>query len=267
MKKLFRYGVEETMKIENESIYAVVIDCGTVITNDTLAAINDLRHIDVQLQLVRNGQDPVDIFNGHLDEILTGYYAQEVEYLLAKKPFGLTHKFTIDLDGVLVLSGGDKLFLTIDAGEAAFTNLDIARPLSYVKAYTLPSNGVQSPIACVKSHSINNGDIDIDMELGDNVQKITAALDFTAPYATSAKAKFSNNVTVLGDGGYERSLPKEALEAENIMMFDDNPESDVNQLVVFKAKDRVLHGAKIKARLTQAADGLARIIVKSYKNI
>lgn len=264
MEKLFRYGVKETMKVVKERLDAIVIDCGAVVTAGTLAAINDLKHIDVLVTLRRYNQTPEVIFDGHLDEILTGLYAQEVEYLLAKKAFGLTYKFTLDLDGVLVLRDGDELDITIDAGSAAFTNLDTAQANSFVKAYTLATNGVESPISCVESYALNTGQNSIDMSCGDNVERIVCAFDFTSPYATSTKAKFASNITVLGRG-YELSVPREAVEARNIMMFDDNPESDVNQLVVFKAKDQVMHDVSLKGRLDKAVDADARVIVKRYK--
>lgn len=268
MQKLFRYGVSETMVVENETLKAIVVDCGAVETGGAvLAAINNLRHTDVEVTILRRGGQLKTIHSGHLDEVLTGLYAQSVEYELNKKGFGLGYRFMIDLKGTIALREGDKLMVRLDVGTTTFTSLDTGEAGSYVKAYTIPSNGLPSPVSVTRSHAVNNGNVDINMDLGDNVLKVVAAMDFTATYEASAKAKFAADIVITGNGGYKRSLPREAVEAENIYMFDDNPESDVAQLVIFKANQRLLHGAKLTGRLTAPADEFARIIVEHFENV
>ncbi len=268
MNKLFRYGVSETMVVENETIKGIVIDCGAVeIGGAVLAAINDLANVDVEVTIQRRNGPLKTVHSGHLDEVLTGLYAQSVEYELNKKGFGLSYRFFFDLKGTISLREGDKLMVRLKVDTNAFTSLDTGEAGSYIKVYTLASNSLPSPIATTRSHAVNNGNVDIAMDLGDNVHKVIAAMDFTSIYESSAKAKFSSDIVITGNGGYKRSLPREAVEAENIYMFDDNPESDVAQLVLFKATQRLLHGAKLTGRLDQPADQYARIIVEHFENV
>ncbi|WP_036384892.1 hypothetical protein [Muricauda sp. MAR_2010_75] len=273
MNHLFTYDVSEKVEISNEVLRGIVISCGASTAGDTLAAINDLRHIDVELTIERGSGRVETIHSGHLDEILTGLYAQSVEYALSKKGFGLDYRFLIDFGGTVALRGNDKMYLRLEARSAAFTSIDTGKAASKVKAFTIASNGnPKNVIACTRSYAIANGNVDIAMDLKDNVHQIVAALDFTATYTASAKAKFAGDIVVTGTDisgtkSFKQALPKEAVETDNIFMFDDNPESSVAQLVVFRAKDQLLHNARLTGRLSAPADQFARIIVKHFMKV
>ena len=247
------------MVVTNETIKGIGLDLGTVVTAGTLAAINDLNEISIDLSVKRHGEKEQDIFRGYLDDLLTGLYAQTPSYELQKTPFGLTHKFKIDfLGGVLKLAEGDAFNVTLKVPAAAFTDLDASHANSYVNVETIPAVGHGTPIPAVEAIGIGSGEINLDRQIGSNVVKIVAALDFDEAYETSTKAKFEN-VEILAQN-YERSISRENLELENIHYFDNNPESDVNQMVAFWESEPI-HNVRFKGKLNKAADAKARLIV------
>jgi hypothetical protein len=259
MRKKIDYNINQTMVVTNETIKGIGFDLGTVTSTGVLAPLADLNEISIDLSVKRHGEKEQDIFRGYLDDLLTGLYAQTPSYELQKRPFGLTHKIKIDfLGGVLELKEGDVLNVSVKVPTSTFTGLDASKPQSYVNVETIPAVGFGTPIPAVEAIGIGSGEINLDRQIGSNVVKVVAALDFTAPYETSAKAKFES-IEISGEG-YERSISRENLELENIHYFDNNPESDVNQMVAFWESDPI-HNVRFKGKLTKAADAKARLLV------
>tara|TARA_R110002051_G_scaffold257435_5_gene316434 strand:+ start:27085 stop:27879 length:795 start_codon:yes stop_codon:yes gene_type:complete len=258
MQKKFDFGTSDIMTVTKETIKGFVIDCGTQVAAGTLSAIADLKNINLKYSVTRRGGTEKVMFSGYLNELLTGLYAQSVKYQLQLKPFGLTHKFFIDfLGGILELHDGDEFKVELQVNASAFTSLDVTK--SYVQLHTIPAVGKGTLLPVVVSHALENGATYLDKKLGDNVHKIVAAMDFTADYTASAKAKFINQLSVIGKD-YKRTLTPTAIEAENVMYFDDNPESSVAQLVVFW-EPKLINDVSIKGTFDMGVDASARILV------
>lgn len=258
MIKKFSYDINEEMIVKDETIKGFLIDFGTVQSNGTdLAPIQDLNRVSIDLLLHRSGQKEVYLFKGYLDDLLTALYAQTPNYLINKTAFGLTHKIKIDfLGGILALNDGDTFTIKMRAQKTAFTSLSEPGG-SYINVETIPAVGVQTPLPVVKSTAIANGSQNVDLSLGSNIHKIVAALDYTSEYVSSGKAKF-DGIDIVADN-YSKNVSKEILEVENINYLDFNPDTPINQLVLFWEPDAI-HNVRMKGKLDQVADQYARIL-------
>lgn len=265
MKQKFDYNVNGTMIVVDEAIKGIVIDFGAVVTGGaTVSAIANLNDISIDILISRANGTKEDFFSGYLDDLLNALYSQSPSLEIVKTAFGKTYKIYLKfLGGTLILGNGDKMTINMKALSSAFTSLDTGESLSYINIETMPSSGVASPIPMIKSHGVGNGEINVDMHIGNGVHKIIAAMDFGATYTASSKAKFEG-VTIEADG-YTRSLSTENLIAENRDYFDDNPESTVAQLVLYW-EATAINNVRVKGKLTEAADNEARILVVSMSN-
>ena len=265
MQKKFDFRIAESMEVMNERIGGLLLNIGTVQANGALAAIANLALIKLSIDVHRSGKVK-SLFNGYLNEYLVGMYAQSVELALNEKPFSNRHQFNISFQGgVLNLTGNDKLVVDLYVDPAAFNNLDESK--SFIRLQTIPAMGQETALPIIKKYALDSKDLVLDLELGNNIDKITAAFDFTASYEASNKSKFSGLVEVTGSG-YKNSMPIEAYEAKNVMYYDDNPESSVMNLVLFWDQNgNLLHNAKISGSLDKAADGAARILWRCWERV
>ncbi|AGO47258.1 structural protein [Cellulophaga phage phi48:2] len=259
MRKNVNFGIQESINITNETIKGIVLDIGAVVTAGTVAAISSLNDIQVDLYLTRFKGQTQEIYSGYLDDVLTALYSQTPTYEIQKTAYGLGYRIKLDfLGGVIALKDGDVLQFKIKVATSAFTSLDTSKTETFINVETIPAVGYNTAIPVVKAFGIATGQINIDEVLGNNVVKIVSAMDFTAPYTSSTKSKLQDITVTAMD--YERSVSREVLETENRFYFDDNPESEINQLVCYW-EDTAIHGVRLKGKLDKAASADAKILV------
>lgn len=264
MIKKFSYNVNEEMVVKNEKIKGLVLEFGAVKTDGSVCDIADLNRVSIDVFVKRNGGTPKYIYNGYLDNYLTALYAQTVSYELNKKAQGLKYMIKIDFFGTLLLTGNDELVVRMKAQNTTFTSLSTVHADSYINVETIPAMGAPSALHIVSEKGIGNGDTNIDVNVGSNIVKIVGALDFTSDYFTSSKAKF-DGIEITGTG-LNRNVSQNLLEAENIHYFDNNPESDIAQMVLFWESVPV-NNVSVKGKLDKPADADARILCVHRANL
>lgn len=264
MIQKFDYNVNGEMVVKDETIKGIAIDFGSVVTAGTKAALADYNEVSLDIFVRRNGGDPVFICQGYLDDILTALYAQTPAYALAKATYGLTNKVKIDfLGGVIALQGGDTFHVRMRANAAGWTSLDTAQANTFINVETIPAAGGSTVIPVVKSFGLNTGDTNVNKNLGNNVIKVVAALDYTAGYWASNKAKF-DGVEITGNG-YRKNVSQATLENENINYFNDSDET-INQMVLFW-EEAPINGVNLRGKLDKAADADAKLLSVSLSRV
>lgn len=264
MELLVNFGAKQTMRVKNEKLSGLALVIGALNGSGDLAPIADYNGINIDIIVARENEGDVQMWSGGLDDLITCLGAQTPSYALNKKPFGETYRVLIDFEGTLHLTGRDELRVTVNASSSAFTGLDANNSGSFINVETLASPNVNSPVFIVDAHQVAVGSRKLDFSLGKNVVKVVAGLDFGATYVDSTKAKLENVVLIADD--FEQMDSREVLETLNIHMFDNNPESDVNHLVIY-AKQKALQNVNIKANLTQGADSQTVVLVQRMAHL
>lgn len=258
MQKNIPFNQLDRLVVQNEKLKGVSLTVNALQADGvTKAAIADLQKISIDITLQRSGAKPEMIHNGYLSDYLLALYAQTPSYEQWLKDYGTTNRFKIDFDGVLQLLGGDKLIVEIRAQNTSYTSLSLAN--SSISVESIPAAGFPSPICVVDSIGIPAGQTNITESLKDNVVKIVAITDRGDNYFNSTKAKF-DGIEITADNGYIKNVSKELLELENIDYFNNNPESDIEDLVLY-ADDMPIHGVTLRGKLDQAAEDDAKIMI------
>lgn len=258
MQKTLPFNQLDTLVVMNETISGIALDFTTLQADGTtLAALSDYNKISLEIFVLRNGQNSEPIFNGYLEDALLALYAQTPSFELYRQAYGNNHKVKIDFGGNIALSGDDQLKVRLRAQNTSFTSLSVAN--SSIAIETIPAVGGSTPIYVIDEIGIPAGETNLTLPLQDNVVKVVAVTDRSANYFASTEAKF-DGVEIIAEGGYSKNVTKELLELENISMFNNNPESEIEDMVLF-ASDIAIHGATLRGKLTKAALADSKIMV------
>ncbi len=224
---------------------------------DLLCDIADLNKIAIEVNIIRESGRTINQVKGYLDDNLLGMYAQNVKLALVKAKTGYGYMLRMDWGNYAVdLRGKDELQVIFYCPKIAFTSTIVSR--SQMEFETLVGTHGTSLIPQVEAFPIGNGEQQVDRNLGSGVVKIVAATDFTTDYLTSDKAKITTG-DLKADGGYNKPFSEITLFSDNQHYFDNNPESAVEDMVLYLGKE--LNSVKLKATLSKAADEFAKIIV------
>ncbi len=273
MQDTFKFRTHRTTTVQNEKIKGFVMHVGAYATDDVdgnpvIANIANLNEIQIDLLVKRkvNGQyKEIVIFNGYLLDLLIGMYAQTVSYQLQLvKREGYGYLITIGFGGAtLDIQGEDEFIIRTRFQSTAFTSLVLAN--SNITIETVPSTSPATDlIPCYQYKNVGNGEANFDHHLSGAVDKIVVAVDPSNPYLTSNKSKVTTFDIKEGRGVFSKNVTDAILVAENINMFDNNPESDVMDLVVF-AESTPINGANLKMTLQPPADDFTKVIWRSIK--
>jgi len=258
MQKNIPFNQLDRLVAQNEIVKGIALNFNTLQANGVdVAALADYNRVSVDIYLERAGHRPEYIFNGYLEDLILAMYAQTPSFELWKKPYGTTHKVLIDFGGTIALYGEDKLVVELRAQNTAFTSLSVAN--SGVQIETVPSADAPSPIYAVDAIGVPAGETNLTIKLGDNVVKVVAITDRASDYFASDEAKF-DGVEISAEGGYVKNVTQTLLEIENIGYFNNNPESAIEDLVLF-AGETPIHGAMLRGKLDKAAQADSKIMV------
>ena len=259
MQKNLSFDTYEEIIVTNETLRGVLLQfkpIKDVAGVPTVCDIADLNKVDIEIVLKRaNGNREIVIFNGYLDDLLLGLYAQNTKLQLNRKPTTEGYLMFLDLTpSVIALRGKDELLIKFKAQKTAFTGTTVS--LSSISFQTMPAVGGTSTVPQVKALPIGSGEINFDKELGDGIVKITLATDYSTDYLSSNKAK-----AVSGDiraNGFEKPFTDAQLLAENMHYFDNNPDSDVEDLVAYWGAP--MNKVRLRFKLDKAADESAKVL-------
>lgn len=272
MQKQLSFDTRHTIVVKEENIKGFLLKFRPMkagatpdVDPDVLCDISDLNKIAIDVILRRsrgNGQfEEIRHFEGYFMDYLLGLYAQNNKYELNLKPTGSGYLTFIDLSpSVIALSGDDELVIKINIPRTAWTSTVASR--SSIEFHTMSSaEPATSYIPQVKAFPIGNGEFQFDKQLGDGILKIVGATDFTADYLSSTKAKIvSGDVRAEGSGGhFKKDFTEPQLLAENMHYFDNNPESDVEDLVIHWSAVPV-NKVQLRFKLDKPADQDAKVL-------
>jgi hypothetical protein len=272
MQKQLNFDTRYTIVVKEETLKGFLLKfrpykagANPDVDPDVLCPIADLNKIAIDVVIRRakgNGQfDEIRHFEGYFMDYLLGLYAQNNKLALNTKETGSGYLCNIDLSpSVIQLKGDDEMVIKINVPKIAWTGTVVSR--SSIEFLTMSSNERPSHfIPQVKAFPIGNGEFQFDKNLGNGLLKIVAATDFTAAYDASQKAKLvSGDVRGNGQGGpFEKNFTEPQLLAENMHYFDNNPESDVEDLVIHWSETPV-NNVSLRFKLDKAADQDAKVL-------
>ena len=266
MKDVFNFNKTNVLRVQGEKISGFLMDVNALkVDGVTVCDIADLNKIQIEVSVKRNGGTISTIFNGKLNHLLTGLYAQTHKYDNCIKKLQSGYKMLIDFGGVLDIPVDDEFLISMRAEKDSFTLLSTVE--SSIEIETIPAIGQPTDMPILESISTGNGKTAIDEVLGSRVVAIIVANDFTASYDASTKSKIQD--VTLSALGFDKKVSNNLLIAENMDMLKFNPESSVKQIVVYRAKSRsgVLNNVRLKANLSKGVDADARILVLRSKVI
>ncbi len=229
------------------------------------ATVADLNKISIEVTLKKANRNELVIMRGYLMDNILGFYAQTVKFELVTKQTTQGILVYIDFDpAAIALNGEDKLQIKFNAPRDAWTDIRTSEDESIIEFQTMTKKQGTSWIPVIKSFPIGYGKENIDMDLGNRVVKIVCITDFTADYLSSQKAKIRDGA-LKASQGFEKAFNDTQLLCENMHMFDNNPESDVEDLVIYQGEP--LDDVKLRANLDKAAEEKAKIVVVALENI
>lgn len=272
MQKQLNFDTQYTITVKEETTKGFLLKfrpykAGATpdVDPDVICPIADLNKIAIDVVLRRaNGNSgqftEIRQFEGYLNDYLLGLYAQNTKLELVTKQTTSGYLTFIDMSpSVIALRGEDELVIKINVPKTAWTGTVASR--SSIEFLTMSAIGETPFIPQVKAFPIGNGEFQFDKDLGNGIVKIVAGTDFTADYLTSTKSKIvSGDIRANGRGGlYEKNFTEPQLLAENMHYFDNNPESDVEDLVLHWAQSP-LDRVKLRFKLDKPADQDAKVL-------
>jgi hypothetical protein len=266
MKKILNFDTPYDFEITKETVGGLALLVNAKQSDGAeglqIAPIADLNRISLEVDLVRANGREVKIMRGNLDDNLLGYYAQTVKHALVRKETQDGYYHYIDWNPFAVaLTGEDHIRVRVTVGSAAYTSM--RKTDSTIEFFTMNVKEGTSRIPVIKSFPIGYNEDQIDEDLGSNITKIVAATDFAATYQASTEAKLTSGD--LRAVGLDKPFTGRQLYLENMHMFDNNPESDVEDLVIYTGA--ALDNVKLRASLDKPATAKAKIITTSLENI
>ncbi|WP_421809428.1 hypothetical protein [Flagellimonas sp.] len=257
MQKNIQFNAIDSLIVGNEKISGIAVNFNALQADGvTLANLADYNKVGFDVILERRGQKPIHIHNGYLENYILGLYAQTPAFELWHTARGTTYKVKIDFGGIIDLRDGDKLTVQVNARNTTFTSLHVGN--SSINVETIPAEGSPSPIYTVHAYGIPKGETNVSFDLGDNVVKVVAATDYTTDYFASNEAKF-DGVEITANGGFKKNVTQTLLEIENIDYFNNNPESEIEDLVLYSGLP--IHKVNLRGKLTKAIAVDSNLIV------
>lgn len=261
MKQKLEFDIHETVTVREEALKGVLLTFNPlkdVAGTPTLCDINTFNKVGIDIILKRANGNQVILFEGYLDDLLIALYGQTTRYEIAKTKTSVGYLVNLDLSPYAIgLTGKDEFVVKLKADKTAFVSTTIGLGSS-IMFETVPALRGTAFVPQVRYKNIGNGNQEIDMDLGDNIFKIVAGLDFTATYIASQKAKVESGV-LTASGNFEKVFTETLLLSENYHYFTGNPESPVEDLVILWEK-RPVNNVKLRAKLTAAADKDAKVL-------
>lgn len=259
MQKVVKFAVNNDIEIKNEVVSGILLDILPLQADGiTVCDIADLNKISFDLILDRDGAKPQYIFQGYLEDILIGMYSQTTKFAISKTKRSNGYKVMLDLTpGAIALSGNDVLRVKIKAENIAFTSL--SNPNSSITVESVPTDVATPFIPVLKSFPIGSGEIIVDKDCGDGVVKATLLTDLGSDYDSSTEAK-PQGVDIFAVG-YEKSVSQNLLESENIHYLDFNPDTAIQDLVLYSGAPK--NAVRIKSKLSKGALAEAKLLVVS----
>ena len=267
MRKILNFNTSYDFDVTKEIVGGLLLRLDAKATDPEgglkAATIADLNKISFDVILKRTNREEKVQMRGYLMDNLKGMFSQTVKYRLSLKQTveGILVYFDFD-PAAIGLFNEDKLNIKINVPRDAWS--DIRTTDSIIEFQTMAKKEPTTWMPVVKSFPIGYGKEDIDMDLGNRVVKIVCVTDFTADYLSSQKAKIRDGA-LKASQGFEKPFNATQLLAENMHMFDNNPESDVEDLVIYQGKP--LDDVKLRANLDKAAEEKAKIVVIAIENI
>lgn len=257
MQKNLDFDTPYTLKVTKETIKGFLLHFAvkrTVAGVQEICEIADLNTIQVDIILTRAGQD-IHIHEGYLEELLIALYGQTPAFQLNKKKLNIGYLVNIDLSPfAIALQGTDELTVKIKVPRTAFVGTTASE--SNIEFVSLAAKNGTSSVPVVKSYVMGKDEVKLDMDLGSRIMKIIAETDFTATYELSQKSKLQS--MELRAANFEKSVNENVVLAENIHYLDMNPDTDIEDLVLYWGEE--LNDVKLKAKLSKGADINARVI-------
>lgn len=276
MKKIIDFDTPYTIEVEKETVGAINLRVKAMKStgeNDgqgnpilELAPIFDLNKISIEVTLIRANGRETKIMRGHLANNLIGMFAQTVKYALTRKKTndGYFHYFDFN-PYAIGLNDGDKLKVDLTVGSSAYES--VRKMDSLIEFETVEVKSASSEFPVIRSYPIGKDKEEIDINLGDNVVKVVALTDLKKDYLSSTEAKLT--LGSLRAQGFYKNFTQTSLFVQNMHYFDNNPESDVEDLCVYQAqnKSEILNDVKIVASLDKPALETAKIMVVAMERI
>lgn len=263
MKQKLEFDIHETVSVREEALKGVLIAfnprkaAAVAEDPDVLCDISTLNKVGIDIVIKRANGNQVIVFEGYLDDLLIALFGQTTKYEIAKTKTSVGYLVNLDLSPyAIALQGKDELIVKMKVDKTAFTGTTVSK--SSIMFETIPALRGSSHVPQVRYKNIGNGQTDIDMDLGDNVFKVVAGLDFGATYIASTKAKIESGV-LTASGNFEKVFTENLLLAENYGYFTGNPESPVEDMVVMW-EQRPVNNVKLRAKLTLPADKDAKVL-------
>ena len=263
MQKIVDFNVNNTENISGETIRGVLLNFkpfqsdGTTVCN-----INDLNQIQITVTLKRRGKPDFIHYNGYLDDYLVAMYSQTPRYQMYKTKRNDGYKIPVDFHpGAIAINRTDRLEVRLFAKSTAFTSLSV--PNSSISIESRPAASATGVIQRVVSVPVGKDKVEFDDVLEDNIFKIVAATDYTAPYEESTKAQVDRvNLT---SNNLKKDVSADLIELENIEFLHLNPETDVEHCVLHWGE--TLKSPHLKLNLTKPADINTKILTVGWVSL
>lgn len=220
------------------------------------APIADLNKVQLQLDIQYPNGTTKNIIRGNLMDNLVALNTQSTTYdmVLASTANGYYHGINF-APFAKALRPGESLRVRVTVASAAYTNLVKAESSIEFRTYQVKAGTAALPV--VRSYPIGKDKEFIDMELGNNVTRIVALTDLTKDYLTSTEAKLT--IGNLKARDFNVSFDEPSLFYDNWYMLKGNPESAVQDLVIYQGKS--LDDVNLEATLSKPALESAKILV------
>lgn len=260
MQKLVNFNVPNTESISGETIKGILLNFRALQADGTTVCdIADLNRVSLTLTYKRRGQKDLVIFNGDLDDYLVAMYSQTPRYQMAKTKRNDGYKIAIDFTpGAIAINRTDRLEIRLNAKTTSFTSLSL--PNSTISIESIPASSGSRVIQRVVSTPVGTDKVDFDDTLENDIFKIVAATDYTAPYEESTKAQVER-VNLVADN-IKKDVSADLIELENINFLHMNPETDIEHCVLHWGE--VLKNPRLKLDLTKPADIYTKILTVGW---
>lgn len=263
MNKVLQFGVPNNTEISNEIVGSILLHINPQTSAPAVATISNLNKIKFGLKLKRAGQQEISQFDGYLGEFLQILYGGTTKLETVLQSTSIGYLFSLEFKNRYDLGKNDVLTVTTDLGNAnsAFTNAVNADSTAVI--YTNPSAtpNPQRYTSIWKSYPVGSGETDFDKVLGNNVAKIVIDSHPTATFDANNDAK-PTRAELFADGGYHEEKSHVELLAENEMMLNYNPDTEVKNLVQYQGQ--LLNGVRAKIKFDAQANSHTKVLVQSY---
>lgn len=263
MQKLLQFAQNNEIEVTKETVSGFLLNLHALQADGTtVCTIADLNKIGIDIILEREGREAKYIYQGYLEDLLVGMYSQSTKFNINKTKLSDGYKMMIDFaPAVIRLTGKDVLRVKLKAENISFTSLSNVQ--SSIDFETIPAFGGQTVVPVLNQFPLGAGESAIDKAIGDNVVKVTLLTDLGADYASSTEAK-PVSIDIFANG-YEKSVSEALLQAENIHYLDNNPETPIQDLVVYSGSS--INNVRVKTKLDKPALAEAKLLVITLENI